>query len=112
MNPLPRFCTIFQKVQRGDTDAARRDFARIMAADPFLARHAIQWSYRFNKQADWLIEPYLASGDRDKVRRLAILVRQAETPEMLKIAADLYRRSGDPAEADALQARAENLEAK
>lgn len=109
-DPYLAFCSLFRKIQHGETDAARRDFERIMAADPFLARHAIQWSFRNDKQADWLIEPYLAGGDRDKVRRLAILIRQAETPEMLKIAANLHRKCGDRAEADALLAQAEKQE--
>ena len=60
---------------------------------------------------DWLIEPP-HGGDRDRVRQLAQLVRQQETPGMLRIAADLHRRGGDTAEADALLARAEKMEAK
>jgi hypothetical protein len=109
-DPYLAFCTLFRKVQRGETDAARRDFERIRASDPFLARYAIQWSYRYHKQTDWLIEPYLASGDSDKVRQLAHLVRQQETPEMLHIAADLYRRCGDNAESKAMLERAEKME--
>jgi hypothetical protein len=109
-DPYLAFCILFSKVQRGETEAARRDFERILASDPFLARHAIQWSYRYHKQADWLIEPYLASGDRDKVRQLALLVRQMETPEMLHIAAELYQRCGDNTESKAMLKRAEKME--
>ncbi|MGI6099343.1 MAG: hypothetical protein ACOYD3_06245 [Kiritimatiellia bacterium] len=111
-DPYLAFCILFSKIQRCETEAARRDFERIRESDPFLARHVIQWSYRHNKQVDWLIEPCLAGGDRDRVRQLAQLVRQQETPEMLRIAADLHRRGGDTAEADALLARAEKMEAK